>query len=527
MEKGCWIRRRPNTDWAEHRRKLCRYAIPQVEGVWPPFVHHDCIHNQLVGARNRVCGEAPAIKIDILRELRPVSRRVARLLGRTEPQGARDFYRAYSGAKRVMYEQACDSLEKSPVTPKDAKVRMFVKMERTNPYRKVNPDPRIIQARSPRYVASLAKFLKPIEHRFYPLVYEGARMPEGRVCGKGLCQLERARLVDKYFHQIPHCTCLGIDVVRFDRTVLPPKLALEHATYLRCCNHPELQRLLSWQIKNRCYSAKGLSYNTLGKRMSGDLNTALGNCILMTMFVIYALDVDPYIPYLLLVDGDDCLVFVESKYAKLIRARIQAGFDKLGMELKWECVADRVADIKWCQTRMVNTVLGWNLVRDPLKVLSTTLTGPKFRSSNRGVARLMSDVGMCLLALNQGVPVLQAYAVALMRNAARVSQRPRASLSRRQRSSRQRVLYPGSSSLKYQYEMLLKRTGRKPGSHRPMEITTDARVTFAEAYDISPAQQLCIEEQLRNWDVVFGEPAHKSGDILPGWDVWPTVEEVY
>jgi len=106
-----------------------------------------------------------------------------------EPLG--HFALDYPRRKRERYEKAVADVLQDGLTRRDAGVTMFIKCEKMNPV-KINPDPRAIQFRDPKYCVVLASYLKPIERYLYALRLPGITATGSRVVGKGMNQVERA-----------------------------------------------------------------------------------------------------------------------------------------------------------------------------------------------------------------------------------------------------------------------------------------------------------------------------------------------
>jgi len=213
----------------------------------------------------------------------------------------------YSGSKADKYERATDDvIRRGGITRRDAGVTMFVKFEKIDST-KVDPDPRAIQFRDPKYCVEVSKYLKPIEPHLYQFRGDGKQFPATRCIGKGLNSVERATLLKEKFDAFVDPVVISIDCSRFDQHCSAELLEIEHLVYKLLCPDPWFAEILSWQLTNRVRSRHGLEYVAHGRRMSGDMNTALGNCVLMVLMVAAAFQRD----YDMLDDGDDVLVLVE------------------------------------------------------------------------------------------------------------------------------------------------------------------------------------------------------------------------
>jgi hypothetical protein len=310
--------------------------------------------------------------------------------------------------------------------------------------------------------------------------------------GKGLSSPARARLLQKKWLTFSNPVALSLDASKFDQHVNRELLAIEHMFYLLCNGDPEFQQLLSWQLDSRGRTigsdTQCFKYNIRGRRCSGDMNTAAGNCLLTCAMAIdfmewLGTENGSHIRYELLDDGDDCLLIIESADLDLVVKHVQARFLSYGMVLKIEGIAHSLSEIEWCQSHVVIANGSPTFVRDPRKVLATALTGVKYFADNQR-RPLVNTIGLAELALNAGVPVLQSYAEALVRNAA---------TDRITRMSAQDSLWwRVHRDLGVEHMQELASTKARP-------ITQEARQSFQEAFGIDIDAQLLLEEQLAKW----------------------------
>jgi hypothetical protein len=419
-------------------------------------------------------------------------RRIAKLLPKTMPEEIGAFAMKYGGAKRLKYLLASERVHSEGLTRSDATITMFIKCEKMPP-NKVNPDPRAIQFRGAKYAAALAMYLKPIEEHLYRLKLYGRYNPGYRVIGKGLNQVERACLVKRKLEWFKSPVVMSLDMSRFDQHVDISQLKLEHSVYLSCCSDPFFRRILKWQLINKCRTNSGIKYTTYGKRMSGDMNTALGNCLIVVSMAVSFMD-EMHLPYDLLVDGDDCLLFIEQSDFEAVNRVIVPKFLSYGHEVKIENIANSLHAINWCQSKIIETERGIKFVRDPFKVMSCALVGTRWLGKPGWVRReFLAGLADCELVLNTGVPVLSAYAMALKRNA---------------HGARSRFDDASGEWFRYLRESRLYR-------HHPidMPISSNARISFAQAYGISVDDQFAIEDRLSRWHFDLDKTTFESS-----WD---------
>lgn len=428
---------------------------------------------------------------------REMGRRIVKSLPQHElaPESPDDFLARYSGTKRLRYANALDYVSQYGLPPWSGKITMFVKNESFHFLKKRNPDPRAIQFRDPTYSAQLALHLKPIEHEIYRTKLYGKYYGVGRVIGKGLNMDQRAKLIARKFANIDNCVVVSIDAKRFDLHVSRDLLELEHAYYMKFSTNREFRRLLAKQLRNRCSTRSGYSYTLEGGRMSGDMNTGLGNCVI-SLIMFKALAKKLRVRMDVLIDGDDTLIFISSTdLAKLVEA-LESHYLAFGMEMEIAEVATTLEDVDWCQTRPVRMPYGYRMIREPKRTLSNVLVSKKWQPHRQ--QDYMAAIAMCEMALNRGVPILQEMAMAMWRNS---SQTPNLIDSERKEALFSRVLSFQS------WDKLVAR-GMDP---RP--ITQETRESFQKAFGISASEQISWEQYLSEWKCAFGPP-------IPVESVW-------
>lgn len=318
----------------------------------------------------------------------------------------------YTGRRRTIYENALKHLTQIGLSRSDAISIAFVKMELVNPEKA----PRCIQPRSPPYNLELGTYIKSCEHQ----LYKGIKKVygDGPTVMKGYNVSEIGEIARGKWRSFASPVAIGLDATKFDMHVSPAALGWEHSIYLELFdNDPHLAKLLSWQMNNKgvgyCLDGK-LKYSVEGKRFSGDMNTGLGNCILMSA-MIYAYAKTRDVNVKLMNNGDDCVVMME----KTDMARFNEGLDLWFYQMGFRMVAeDPVYElhlIEFCQMhpieigdecRMVRNI-PMSLRKDTLSVLG--LNNPALRE------KWCTAVGTGGLNLTGGVPVVQDFYQAYQR----------------------------------------------------------------------------------------------------------------
>lgn len=473
--------------------------LPSADYSWRVAMHANTVENQIVAITNRVLTVTPVPEPASIERLRRIAIQLARHLPFGTRQGLADFYQSYSGRKRLRYEQAQENLQSTGLRKRHARVTMFVKPDKINTVAKENPDPRPIQFRAPEYCVELASYLKPLEHALYGLRMTHPNLKgKTRLVGKGLNQRDRAILLEAKMKEFASPVVVSLDMSRFDLHVSRELLQVEHEVYLNRFRHDrKLARLLRWQLDNEGSSKEGVRYKTHGRRMSGDMNTALGNCILMIVMVIDMLAEGGVVGQIL-DDGDDCLVVLNlPDLDKFLRVAALAS--RYGMTVKVENVAFCMEDVEWCQSRPILTVLGWKFVRNPWKIFNTSLLGTKWlRMTEKQRLAHLRAIGDCELILNRGVPVLQAYACALIRNSKGVE-----------------------SNTSHLDEGDFRRMTRESAPALSVDISFEARKSFERAFGIKVETQQLMEEIFDNWEFQITGETRWQPPVDPGWRQCP------
>lgn len=485
--------------WRNHNTKFVRLGSLDIGGGYQPIVHGDCTCNQVLSLRNRVLGNTVKPSSEGVALLRRGLVRLKQGLPVVSPGDIFDLPLRHSGSKGRRYHDAAVDFCNFGSTKFDARVTMFVKSERFNPHAKVNPDPRAVQFRSPRYCVQLAQYLRPCEEVLYQIDSVSDGVCRSRNVAKGMNSVERAETLVYKCRQFQNPVVISLDCTRFDKHVSPPLLGIEHQVYVHMCSDPIFRDLLRLQINNMGRTRSGISYKVRGRRMSGDMNTAIGNVVIMlVMFTTFCHTILKLSRWDCLDDGDDILGIFEEADVQLVLARVEEVFRGFGMVVKVDKVAYELESVEFCQSKLVEFAAGkYKFVRRYQDVMSKGTTGIKNWQSQAYRKRTLAAIGMCELMLGMGVPVLQEYGSALLRIG----------------GCKPDLKYaPDGLRLRYERDYrLLKGVHLRP-------ITQCARESFERAFGLSIVEQLALESRLRSWDlknIVISDIASEVD--LTGW----------
>lgn len=332
-------------------------------------------------------------------------------VSKANPISRREFADMYQARRRTRYHQAVDSLEIQAVSRRDALVRTFNKVERYCHTLKPDAACRIISPRDPRYNVEVGRFLKPLEHRLYDAI---TKLFGERTIAKGMNGVTVGRLAREKWEKYRNPVAISIDASRFDQHVSKQALIWEHWLYVQCFarkkDRKRLAEMLEMQLVNKglaIVDGHKIKYTVEGSRMSGDMNTALGNCLIACCLMKSFCD-EYSIPFSLLNNGDDCVIICEREhYPKFKRAG--KFFLDFGFNMIQEDPVYAFSEISFCQGNFIWNGNEWVHIRHP-KVCtakdSISLIPFHSEAVMRGWLRAVGDGG---LALNSGVPVLQEF----------------------------------------------------------------------------------------------------------------------
>lgn len=419
----------------------------------------------------------PPCTANLATRLGGVTRAIKHRLGEHRPVSYATFVGYYTGRRKALYENAVESLRQRPITERDFEVSGgFVKAEKINFSAKSDPAPRAIQPRNPRYNVEVGRYLRPLEHHLYEAIGEAFGGP---TVMKGYSAEGVAQELRGMWEEFNSPIAIGLDASRFDQHVRAEMLEWEHSVYLGAFRRSDRQ-LLAWlltgQIRNRCTMrcADGrIKYRVLGSRMSGDMNTASGNCLIMCALV-HALCTERGIgKFRLANNGDDCTLIIEAGDLHRLGG-LEAWFLEFGFRMKVEPVVRVFERIVFCQSSPVWDGARWVMVRDPRISLSKdAICLNRNYSWGTGARKWLFAVGSCGLRMTGGIPVLQDYYTAFLRG--------------------------GVDGLRHdptvhETGMYMLARGCRRGYVEP---TDAARVSFWLAFGISPTEQRLAEAHYR------------------------------
>lgn len=314
-----------------------------------------------------------------------------------------EFVALYKGRKRTIYENALPEYYNG-VKPVHARVKTFVKAEKVKP-----AAPRSIQPRDPVYNIGVGVYIKHIEHTIYRAIARvfGQKM----VVSKGFNVVDLGNNISELWNEVHDPCFVGFDASRFDMHVSVDALKWEHSIYNWLYDYdPELVRLLRMQLRNVgvgfCDDGK-IKYSVEGRRMSGDMNTALGNCLL-ACGIVYSYMHGLGISYKFINNGDDCGVIVSKSDVELLSS-ISEHFAEFGFRLEVEEPVFELEKLEFCQMNPVFDGTNWRMMRKVFPALQKDSMSLIPFNDIKLLRKWIYSVGECGLALCSGMPVMQDF----------------------------------------------------------------------------------------------------------------------
>lgn len=420
-------------DWTDpytcvSKRKLTQVQLP-LPGIWQIWTHEGCVHNEVRSLGGRVLRKVDTPNPQMITFLMSTTTQLAhRLPYCVSPVPMDELILWFPQKKRKLYSRELQSLLDYPLTKRDRCIKAFVKNEKLLIAEK-DGDPRMIQARTPRFNLMFAQFTRPMEKVLYQLRHPTLHYP---LIAKGLNMRRRAQVLRMMWENLDNPVSLSLDLSRWDMHVSAEMLKIAHHFYQHFIKDPVFREMLGVQLENHCFTQGNVKYAVNGSVMSGDMTTALGNCVLVVLVLlglqrflenpthtdyrqVRALFPDQDYPelrkqktrMLFFDDGDDHVIFVERESVDLLNKILPRWWSLVGHEMKVEGQTDDFNQVLFCQHKPLYHHGMWEMMPDPRKVLATAfvVTGdrvddPRLRAEYQGT------VWEARALLHQGQPIL-------------------------------------------------------------------------------------------------------------------------
>lgn len=406
--------------------------------------------------------------------------------------------------KRGLYKRAkCSKDLRMDLSEQDKTLRATIKAEKKE--FKNDFIPRLFFPRSPAYNIELGRFLKPIEE----LTYQGINVAFSglKQCSilpsvtKGFNSLARGELINLKWKRFKNPVAISFDCAHFDKHIRSELLRFEHSYYKSLyigSDKKVLSDLLRAQINNKMdvFTRDGFRvvWDTDGGRMSGDVNTALGN-VFCVCSVVYNYAQNSVAGEFELVDeGDDFFIVCEERNSKQWD-ELPGAFAQAGLTLRIEGKTNVIQKIVFCQASPMSINGEWRMVRSFKSVFDKDLACLVARTLDEFKVWL-HEVGTGGAILNSGVPVFSNFYNKLKKWG---------SVGELTRSMSNDMHY---SSLRYLTSGMEEET---------ISVTPEARFQFYLMTDVHPDDQVCMEEIIDGLsnEIFHSGPDENFSQVLP------------
>lgn len=375
----------------------------------------------------------------------------------------------YRGSKFRVYTKAYNDYLHDGCHEHHSRLAMFIKFEKTN----IDKAPRIINPRTPVYNLCLARYLKKLEKIAYAGVNHLFGGATDHTVIKGLDVYASARVIKAKWDLFVDPVAIGGDITKLDMHIRSDALRYEHSIYNRIFQSKTLKKLLKMQLRNRgsaWFPDGSINFDLPGTRCSGDINTSLGN-VLIVCSVLYAFKNHHKVDFELINNGDDFVVVCERSLAHTINSQLPSWFTKFGFVLQMEETVDQLEQLEFCQTRPVFDGVEWRMCRIPHTIFrkDTICTIPL--QNERVYRQWLDAVGKCGQAITANLPVLYSFYSAYVRAG--------------------KPCKEGLRNFIFKNTSIIEKMGKLKVPH--VGITDDARVSFYQAFGIMPDVQKDLE----------------------------------
>jgi len=390
-------------------RSTFSFAGPIEDGSNLCYTHNGCACNEVIALLHRHQVSTPpcvADTDDLKRHFKVFYDQIGR--NSIYLHTREDVVNKYEGRWKRRYEQARISLQERSLTDRDFIIAMFVKddKETTTPEKA----PRAIQYRNPRAGLEMGRFTHAIESRIYNCKDEYGT----RIFGKGCNMHDLADDFIKKSQLFKDPVFLELDASKFDAHVNVELLELTREFYVSMCASASEARYVKYMWGktrvNYGRTKRNVKFKTYGTRMSGDMDTGLGNSLLMYWLIREYLRVNGIVKYAMSVNGDDSVIVIS--IADLGKAQNISIFKEYGFNMKFG-VSMGLQEFEYCHCKMVETDYGWVMSRDPSRLISRT-GWSNHKRSGRAAKDYLYSLAMGELAVNYGLPIGYAYGQKLL-----------------------------------------------------------------------------------------------------------------
>lgn len=506
LADGCAILEVPSdVNAVVKRRKGTRMAVlePALPGLMLGFkewgMHEHTVEQEYRTLANRHLFKTPEVNVASSGwgGLKKALRKLSKEIGYVSVASCKQIMRGRGGRAGRRMRNGLHRFYAEGVQKKHSFIKEMQKLELYELATIKVKEDRAIQFRDPRMNAALARHLSPVEHAVVNAIGDN---PSGvPFMAKGRDLFDRANMLLRMAYGYRRPIFVLADHSRFDAHVSVAHLEEEHRFYLRARGYSkELKEILSWQLRNFGRTEGGILYKTVGKRMSGDLNTGLGNSVI-NYGLLRSWVNSGRVKADILLDGDDSIIVMEEDDYTLL-PEMAAYMKELGFVTEYDTTTD-VQQAEFCQSRIVYGRKGPYFCRDPKKWCQTHLISPETRGPDTSLAVLRASIAFTL-TFNPAHPMLAPYVRWLKR-------------------------HPGLEWVPEYWRYRMGDTAMEIARDvEYLEPTVAERRSFANAWGISPGLQEAFEREVNVLTLVpqTKEAKQRQRLPLPNPDEWEPEE---
>jgi len=414
VPKGLQFRRIP--------RALYHLGIMTI-GLWSQF--DDSMAVLLKGIERRVLGHqlhGKLVKIpnprwsQVRKALWPAWRLLQGEQVKAQRMDLESFFSRYPLRKRLLYHKAASELGRRALCKEDFDVRAFIKREKT--LQALDKDPRIIHPRKYTGLLAWGRIYFTMEKGIYAIINKWFNDFVPSVM-KGMNVSEMAKVMHKKWEMFSDPCAVIMDASRFDAHHKGASISWEYRAYEYLCRDSivleDIKEMVPWltnyTVKARC--REGTVVYKCNSRASGDPHTSGGNTFMVACALVASRE-NTLIEIAPCINGDDLVVISERRDSQRFVQDFIRRTGMLGWRYRVLSTVDVFEEIEFGHCHPVCVGGEWRMCRG-LSALEKDLFIRRPVNNSVEYERWMATIGHLNLALNAGVPVLQAAAIEFLR----------------------------------------------------------------------------------------------------------------
>lgn len=270
--------------------------------------------------------------------------------------------------------------------------------------------PRLIQHRSYEFLYMLKSYILDFDIKMKSTNIEINNQIPNTIFAKSHNNKGVAKILLQHWNSFKFPIALCLDHSKFDGHVNIDLLNIAHDFWNKLYNSKLLKRMLSHTQNNKFITKNGLRYKFKGSRCSGEYTTSTENSLLNYCMLTTWLKSSGITDFKIIVNGDDSVIFIEAQ--DQIKLRDLSYFHNFNMETELDVIATSFNEISFCQASPCLCNNEWTMIKNPSRLLSRIMYTSEQHKYN--IDGLLTAAGLCELACNQGIPILQDFSILLI-----------------------------------------------------------------------------------------------------------------